>query len=197
MIAKNHESDPNPNRDPESPFNSKEPLSLNAIRESLRRLRSSSGSGNRGSDKSQTDPLSLTQFQKTLRLKPETDSASSAMEGKEGLPISIFPKAARDKKDSATKDTASKTDFVRPYGFHDLGDMLRSLRPMGPVEEWFSLEELNNRLVKLREMEERENESKMKGISFSDLRDSLLRLQKTDNEKDAKSSSERLPIAVS
>lgn len=64
---------------------------------------------------------------------------------------------------------ASRLEFVRTYGYEELGEKLRRLRPEGKKgEDWFSLGELNERLVKLREVEEKE--SSIAGFSFRDLK---------------------------
>ncbi|KAK6944484.1 hypothetical protein RJ641_025586 [Dillenia turbinata] len=50
---------------------------------------------------------------------------------------------------------ARRTEFVKTYSYGELGERLRNLRPERKLENnWFSLEELNERLVKLRKIEE-------------------------------------------
>ncbi|KAM1132304.1 hypothetical protein FF1_046721 [Malus domestica] len=81
-----------------------------------------------------------------------------------------------------------KTDFVKMYSYAELGEKLRKLRPDGKGQNWFSLRELNKRLMKLREMEEKETQAAIGNVTFQDLRESLLKLQRSDQEKAKKSS---------
>ncbi|TQD95499.1 hypothetical protein C1H46_018911 [Malus baccata] len=81
-----------------------------------------------------------------------------------------------------------KTDFVKMYSYAELGEKLRKLRPDGKGQNWFSLRELNERLMKLREMEEKETQAAIGNVTFQDLRESLLKLQRSDQEKAKKSS---------
>nr|POE94956.1 hypothetical protein CFP56_59733 [Quercus suber] len=89
---------------------------------------------------------------------------------------------------------AMKTDFVKIYSYGELGEKLRKLRPSveeGKKEEetlWFSLSELNERLMKLREMEEKDTESRIGRISFKDLRESLDWMRQLELEKAKKNS---------
>ena len=86
--------------------------------------------------------------------------------------------------------------FVKMYSHGELGEKLRKLRPS--VEEvkkegetlWFSLSELNERLMKLREMEEKDTELRLRigGISFKDLRESLDWMRQLELEKAKKNS---------
>ena len=78
------------------------------------------------------------------------------------------------------------------YSYGELGEKLKILRPAAATagkKDWFSLGELNERLMKLREMEEKETESRIGGVSFKDLRDSLVRLRKSSDESSKKSNS--------
>ena len=80
------------------------------------------------------------------------------------------------------------------YSYGELGEKLRKLRLS--VEEvkkegqtlWFSLSELNERLMKLREMEEKDTELRIGGISFKDLRESLDWMRQLELEKAKKNS---------
>lgn len=54
---------------------------------------------------------------------------------------------------------ASRLEFVRTYGYEELGEKLRRLRPEGKKgEDWFSLREVE------------EKESSIAGFSFRDLK---------------------------
>ena len=80
------------------------------------------------------------------------------------------------------------------YSYGELGEKLRKLRPF--VEEvkkegetlWFSLSDLNERLMKLREMEEKDTELRIGGISFKDLRESFDWMRQLELEKAKKNS---------
>lgn len=81
-----------------------------------------------------------------------------------------------------------RTKFVKMYSLEELGEKLRMLRPEKAEKGgkgWFSMEELNLRLAKLREMEDKEAESRT-GYNFSDLRQSL---EKIKDRADTKKSS--------
>jgi hypothetical protein len=61
---------------------------------------------------------------------------------------------------------------------------------------WFTLKELNERLRKLREMEEKETESRIGGVSFRDLRESLVKLKASNDEKAIKNSGEYFFVLI-
>lgn len=69
-------------------------------------------------------------------------------------------------------------------------------KPRPSVEEgkkegetlWFSLSESNQRLMKLREMEEKDTESRIGRIAFKDLRESLDWIRQLELEKAKKNS---------
>ncbi|KAJ4954385.1 hypothetical protein NE237_011168 [Protea cynaroides] len=131
--------------------------SFDAIHESLRQLRASSGSqpsSDRfgGTGGRAIDPMSLSALRSSLKLQPQEPSStwSFVVGGSKPLPSSIFGK------------------------------------------EWRAKEaEL---LMKLREIEDKETESKIGGVSFKDLRESLVRLQMSDENKTKRSSIHRLDI---
>ncbi|XP_071723272.1 uncharacterized protein [Rutidosis leptorrhynchoides] len=123
-----------------------------------------------------------------------TESCDRRVKG--GLPSSVFGKELRKQEavqgdDKRNNGDEMKTDFVRIYTFSDLGAKLRELRPenetkvegKGEEGEWSWLEELNTRLAKLRRVEEEGSNFGGIGISFKDLRDSLVKMQMSDNEK--------------
>ncbi|GLJ31000.1 hypothetical protein SUGI_0619610 [Cryptomeria japonica] len=147
---------------------SKERLSFEAIRDSLRQLRSS------GPEKPKVNEsagsFSLKAFGESLKLQPSSSP----------LPLARDP------------PRPSKTDFMKMYSYDELGARLRELR--SPSEKGFSISELNNRLQKLREMEEKESESNIGGISFKDLRESLAQLRKSSELSNKKSSLQRLAL---
>lgn len=111
--------------------------------------------------------------------------------GGDNLPDSIFGKEMREKEAGEWEQKkVLKTEFVKMYSYNELGEKLRKLRPEDASKankDWFTLTELNERLAKLREMEEKETESRMGGVSFRDLRESLVRLKEADANKKANS----------
>ncbi|ERN08592.1 cell wall protein RBR3 isoform X1 [Amborella trichopoda] len=162
-------------------------LSFNAIRESLRQLRASGThstakerASNAGSDILKS--LSLKQFKDSLNLQPGDPPSQP-------LPSSMFA------KEMVSDSGSLKTEFVKVYSYSELGEKLRKLRP-DEVEgkNWFSLEELNERLKKLREIEEKENEARVGGVSFKDLRESLVQLKISSDAASKKSSMQRLAM---
>ena len=61
--------------------------------------------------------------------------------------------------------------------------MIVSDKKSGRKGKTFSLAELNERLKKLREMDEKEAESNASGFQYSQLRESLIKLQDDDKTK--------------
>ncbi|KAH1113547.1 hypothetical protein J1N35_006925 [Gossypium stocksii] len=62
-----------------------------------------------------------------------------------------------------------KREFIRMYGYEELGQRLKELRP--PEKEGgFSLQELNERLLKLRAIEDKEAEVWRSGVFSMDIR---------------------------
>jgi len=163
--------------------------SFEAIRESLRQMRPSSPPGAAQNERRGVDPMSLSEYKYSLKLKPSPESGP-VIGGTGMLPASVFGKE-RERKGTEGETTAMKTEFVKMYSYNELGKKLKELRPEGKKEEEasFSLGELNERLIKLREMEEKETESRIGGVLYKDLRESLLTLKMSDDEKAKKSSS--------
>lgn len=155
-----------------------------AIRETLNRVTSS---GNAQNEKKGVDPMSLSTFKNTLKLKP-TDSTSSpspsssprmVFGGTDPSPVSSL---FGEKKDKVRSN--EMTEFVKMYSYGELGKKLKMLRPEAKGDDWFSLGELNDRLRKLRDMEEKEAESKNGSLLWYDLKDSLAKMQFCQDEKD-------------
>lgn len=101
------------------------------------------------------------------------------------LPASVFGKE-KEMREKERESPAMRTKFVRGYSYVELGKKLRMLRPPEGKRggDWFSLGELNERLMKLREMEEKEE--KLVGVRISDLRQSLVTMQLSNEEKNKK-----------
>ena len=157
-------------------------MPFDSIKESLRKVSSARGMQ---SELKSGDSLSLSAFKDSLKLKP----SDPVMGGTERLPVSVFGKEMKEKKDG--KNVGLKTEFVKMYSYDELGNKLRNLRPdKEKGKNWFSLTELNDRLVKLRTMEEKETESRIGGISFQDLRASLMQMKISDDEREKKATRE-------
>ncbi|CAA7019994.1 unnamed protein product [Microthlaspi erraticum] len=91
--------------------------------------------------------------------------------GTEELPSSIFGEELGDREKT---EEEMKSMLIRSYDTEELGEILRSYRPQGNKKEgWFSLEELNQRLVKLREAEEEAAKRTSKSDQFRDLRNAI------------------------
>ncbi|KAK7280743.1 hypothetical protein RJT34_25810 [Clitoria ternatea] len=78
-----------------------------------------------------------------------------------------------------------KMQFLRTYGDEELGEKLRLLRPERKEKDWFSIAELNERLVRLREMEEKQASSV--NVGGSDISTTLRDCLKQIDEKEDKS----------
>ncbi|XP_077238032.1 S15/NS1, RNA-binding protein [Tasmannia lanceolata] len=172
-------------------------LTFDEIHESLKKLRAPSNQSMRGSDRGSQvlDPFSLSVFKESLKRRPQDSPLNSSVIGRtESLPTSIFGKELGAKSES--KSEAPQTEFLKMYNYKELGEKLRKLRPEVDAKEknWFSLDELNERLKKLRVIEEKEAESRIAGVSFKDLRDSLVKLKNTSDANAKKSSMARLSM---
>lgn len=165
--------------------------SFDAIRESLRQMRPSPPTKD-GQANEQRNSLSLSAFKDALRIRPVDPSAdkSSAVIGgsRDALPMAIFGKDMKKRKEE--ESAATRTEFVRTYSYQELGQKLSILRPETRGENWFSVSELNERLVKLREMDLKRTEESCPGVNVRDLREGLMQLRKANEEKDKKTSSE-------
>ncbi|CAN4101601.1 unnamed protein product [Withania somnifera] len=122
---------------------------------------------------------------------------SGGSESLGNFPASIFEKEMRGKEGSGSggDKEGMKTEFVRAYSYGDLGEKLKMLRPMIKKEEkgWFSLNELKDRLVKVRESDEKDSKLMVGGVVMDELRHCLVNL-KHDNEKSNKSMIPRFDI---
>ncbi|XP_061340091.1 uncharacterized protein LOC133286663 [Gastrolobium bilobum] len=148
-------------------------VSFDAIRESLRQIGAGAG-GRKG----------MTGLKDALNLKP---SGSTVIGGSGSLPDSVFGREMREKREGDGFTAATKTEFAKMYNYGELGEKLRKLRPEGKGKEWFSLRELNERLMRLREMEKKEAESNVKRFSVEDVRQVLTEMSEADEKKKKKS----------
>lgn len=129
-------------------------------------------------------PLSLSRFKEALNLKPGQNA-----DGGESHTIiggsSRFPSfLGKEKNRGGDGSEAMKTRFLKNYKHSELGKELKMLRPDKKNGKWFSLHELNERLVKLRKMEvEAVSDLGIGGSMFIELRESLGKLSDDDKEK--------------
>ncbi|CAN4077093.1 unnamed protein product [Withania somnifera] len=119
-------------------------------------------------------------------------------ENLENFPASVFGKEMmmRGKEDGGGDGDKEgmRTEFVRSYSYGDLGEKLKMLRPIKKEEKgWFSLNELKDRLVKVRESDEKDSKLIIGGGLYHDLKLSLEKL-KHDNEKTKKTTIQRLDV---
>ncbi|XP_073039158.1 uncharacterized protein [Primulina eburnea] len=152
-------------------------VSFDTIRDSLRQLRATNMSQRHQNDSTgkPMDPMSLARFKESLKLKPgEMNVPQLIIGGSDRLPASLIGK---DKKDVGGKDneasSAGRLKFFRPYSFEEMGKKLVSLRPE-KKGKWFSLQELNDRLDRMRVLEEKEIEARGSSFLYRELRESLV-----------------------
>lgn len=89
--------------------------------------------------------VSVRSFKNTLKTISEENVSSNVIEG---------------------ETEKMMTEFLTIYSEEELGEKLKMLRPEGNKEEgWFSLQELNQRLVKLRQVEEKEAQNRRRNFA--------------------------------
>ena len=172
---------------------------MDSIRERLRQFKSSPADQPRGRRRQLSGSFNIKAFEESLRGGPADRGDDAArLLGSEGrLPESIFGKELREKqgegegdKEKEKEKVSRKTEFVKMYGYDELGEKLRKLRPDEAGKgktNWFSLQELNERLVKLRELEYKEPDLRI-GLDFSAIRDGLAKLKEVEVTKKAANS---------
>ncbi|CAM8959293.1 unnamed protein product [Rhodiola kirilowii] len=168
-------------------------LSFDSIRESLKTLRSSGPDMAPG--RRNVQPMSLSALRNSLNSGPERVIGSGF-----SLTSSLFGKDVKEKEqEDEEKSEERKSELLRSYSHVELGEKLKGFRPEKKVagENWFSLSELNERLVKLRELEEKQSMSRTamgKTRSLDDLRNSLLKLKDIKEETSQEKMDQRLRI---
>ncbi|MCD7459916.1 hypothetical protein HAX54_042297 [Datura stramonium] len=171
-------------------------VGFNAIRASLRNFKENNNNQNENRGK-MFDSLSLSRYKDSFKLRPNTDQdvkgSGMVIGGSENLPASIFGKEMmRDKEGDKER---RRTEFVRMYSHGELGEKLKMLRPTKEEKGSFSLQELKDRLVKLREeTDENESKSTMAGVVFKELKESLFQLSHHDAQKAKKTMLQRLDV---
>uniref|UniRef100_M4F269 Small ribosomal subunit protein uS15c n=1 Tax=Brassica campestris TaxID=3711 RepID=M4F269_BRACM len=122
----------------------------------------------------------LSSLQSIMKTKDSGNVRSNVFGGGEGLPISVFGEEIEERKKMGDDSEEMKSEFIKSYDTKELGEILRQYRPEGKREEgWFSLQELNQRLVKLREVEYAAAQGTRKGIAFDDLRSEIQQARKS------------------
>ncbi|KZV22606.1 hypothetical protein F511_02623 [Dorcoceras hygrometricum] len=154
-------------------------VSFDAIRDSLKKLRTNTMSQRRPDDSSgkPVDPMSLRRFTESLKLKPgEMNASQLIIGGSDALPASLLGK---DKNDGGGKHNVA---FVRTYSDEEMGKKLASLRPE-KKGKWFSLQELNDRLAKMRVLEEKEIAARGFSFHLKELKESLVTIKLNSEQK--------------
>lgn len=130
------------------------------IKEKLNKVRNTTPKNQNDKVGRINDSMSLSRYQESLSLKPGDRSEREPMVigGGANLASSIFAKELGEKQ-GANVNGAVGIQFAKIYKPEDLGEKLRSLRPEKKGKNWFSLEELNERLKKVREIDEEESKS--------------------------------------
>ncbi|KAI9125067.1 hypothetical protein K1719_003683 [Acacia pycnantha] len=167
--------------------------SFDAIRESMQNMKQNIETS--GSDRKVGELSSLSAFAQSLRKGPSDSIGSrksTVIGGTGALPTSIFGKELREKEREESSEEM-KMEWLKVYKHEELGEKLRKLRPQAKGGDWFSLRELNDRLVKLRDIEEKEKEQSPKLGIIKDFRDILNEMKHSGN-KERKHSMQRLDI---
>ncbi|XP_078152937.1 uncharacterized protein LOC144548117 [Carex rostrata] len=169
-----------------NPPGSGSPLSFESIRQNLRQSRSSNDSF-----------FNLKSLQESIRNRgPQTGAppGSSVIGSDSQLPEGIFGREARERDgEEGEKESNEFAHFTKEYTHQELGEKLVRLRPEGgeKKKEGFSLNELNQRLVKLRKLEV--EEAKLNDSPFSFIKETLYNIQNQDAQKRV----QRTPILTS
>ncbi|KAI9089507.1 hypothetical protein K1719_029112 [Acacia pycnantha] len=166
-------------------------LGFESIRESVRSRRQNVQPS--GSDRKDGGPSWFAAFSQSLKKEPSDSTGSSMLIGGTALPASVFGKELREKERGEKSDEMNMA-FLKTYKHEELGEKLKKLRPPAKGGDGFSLRELNDRLVKLREMDEKENARSTPDVfGLTDLKNVLNKLKESDN-KERKTTLQRLDI---
>ncbi|KAM5578602.1 hypothetical protein ABKV19_008755 [Rosa sericea] len=186
------ESNPAPPPPPPNPISfeklynkgvSSRKMEFQTVRESLKLIRPNANEQN----ERKGEGLSLLRF-KSLNMNPSRHKMQDV--GVRKVAFTSFFDKEKERSGEKILD-ALKTEFVKIYSYKELGEKLRKLRPEERKEEGgFTLGELSEMLVKLRKMEENESESRVGGVDFEGLRQSLLKI--SEEEKHRKTPMQRL-----
>ncbi|KAK9054640.1 hypothetical protein SSX86_025719 [Deinandra increscens subsp. villosa] len=156
---------------------------LKSIRMSLKSFpQSQSPSPSQPNDGTRRSPLDAYGLNLKLRAKSLNENPPT------------MPPGSSERNSKGFVSDETKTEFVRSYSVQHMGEKLKKLRP-GNKNTKFSLAELNQRLKKFQEMEEKEMQEKAAngGFSFAPLRESLMKLQ-VDQGKTKKNTGTKINI---
>ncbi|KAI3916241.1 hypothetical protein MKW98_004682 [Papaver atlanticum] len=161
-------------------------VSINSIRESLRNIRKISEKPNARPNNSNNNRLSgidTNSFKSFVKRgsDQETNQSNAALGGGSELPSDIFGGKEMKEKSEAEME-AMKTEFLNPYSHEELGRKLLQLRPDETTKKEFTVHGLNERLKKLRVMEEQVVD-KVGGLPLKSLKESLLKLKLDSDDK--------------
>ncbi|KAK8575859.1 hypothetical protein V6N13_032831 [Hibiscus sabdariffa] len=165
---------------------------IDTIKNSMRNMIPDSGSNTVG--RKQGHFQSLSEFKSILNSKPSGDKVVSPVIGGSltDPPPSIFWREMKNRAKGGA--LAMETEFARTNDYEKLGQKLKQLRPKKEGGGWFSLQELNERLAKLRAIEEEESKKAPDGGLSYGMRESLLALQSSEAEKQGKSFAQRFEV---
>ena len=137
--------------------------------------------------------MSLSKFTESFKLRPldpnQKESPTVIGGGKYNLPASVFGKEMNKSVESSSNVKKKRGLFMKNYSKEELGSKLRRLRPEGDNNnnntKWFSLGELNDRLMKLNEIEKKESESRnlVNFSSFKEIVETLQEINMCEEEK--------------
>ncbi|KAI3932817.1 hypothetical protein MKX01_031799 [Papaver californicum] len=160
-------------------------VSINSIRESLRNIRKindkpNASPNNTNNRLSGIDTYSFKSFVKR-RNDQEINQSNVAVGGGTELPSDVVGGKEMKEKSEAEME-AMKTEFLNPYSHEELGQKLRQLRSDETTKKEFTIHGLNERLKKLRVMEEQVVD-KVGGLPLKSLKESLLKLKLDSDDK--------------
>ncbi|CAJ1951363.1 unnamed protein product [Sphenostylis stenocarpa] len=141
--------------------------------------------------------ISLKSIKENLRIIPGGQnsvrpSRPGLTDGTSALPDSIFGKEMR--KEGSAMTAVFSAGFLKTYSMDELGKKLRMLRPEGQGKGWFSVRELSERLVRLRQMEKEQARSNTQDDAFDKVRGCLVEIQEEETRTAKKASVQGLSI---
>lgn len=146
-------------------------LGMAEIRRSLQNIRDGGGG----------DRMSSPGLRDSLRSKP-----SPVIGGTSVLPESVFGREMLERRgggDGLATAVAGRTELFTSYTPQELGEKLRGLRPQVKGKDWFSIAELNERLMKVREMDDLEAKKNPTGSLVSTIRHAVGEIEDQKSKK--------------
>ncbi|XP_060179366.1 uncharacterized protein LOC132609409 [Lycium barbarum] len=185
-------------------------VDFNRIRENLRNFNNNNVNNNSQNENRGKlfNSLSLSRYKDSFKLRPDMNNKDNVKGGggsgmliggseNGNLPASIFGREMMTDREGGGYEEGMRSEFVRSYSHGELGEKLKMLRPMIKKDEkkgWFSLQELKDRLVKIRETEEKESKSMIGDVVYKELKESLKKLSQPDDQKSKKTMIQRLDV---